>query len=138
MLQSSCRKQSISVIDDVLVEVPQIVTVEKSVEIVDVPVQKQRQVPMMQKVQKFVHVPQVQHIDKIVDVPVQKQRQVPEIQIVQKVAEVPQVQFIDKVVDVPVVKNVEVPFQQVQKMVKVHVIETYEKVMTFLSKFLKS
>merc|ERR1719498_1575908 len=55
-------------------EVPQVQFIDK---VVDIPVQKQRQVPMIQKVQKTVEVPQIQYIDKIVDVPVQKQRQVP-------------------------------------------------------------
>merc|ERR1711881_625512 len=84
------------------VDVPQVQYVDK---VVPVPVQKQRQVPMIQTVQKTVQVPQVQYIDKIVDVPVVKQRQVPMIQKVQRTEEVPQVQYVDRVVDVPVVKQ---------------------------------
>ena len=52
-------------------------------EVVDVPVMLQRQVPVIQKVQKTVEVPQVHYIDEIVDVLV-VQRQVPIIQTVQK------------------------------------------------------
>ena len=43
-----------------MIEVLQIQYIDK---IVDVPVQKQRQVPMVQKVQKSVEVPQIQQED---------------------------------------------------------------------------
>jgi len=46
------------------------------VKIIDMPVQIQRQIPMVQKVKKTVGVPQIQFIDEIVDVPAQEQRQV--------------------------------------------------------------
>ena len=62
-------------------EVPQVHYIAK---VVDVPVVKQRHVPMIQKDQKTVEVPQVQLIEKVVDVPVVKQRQLPSIQKVQK------------------------------------------------------
>ena len=58
-------------------------------QVVDVPVVLQRQVLMIQNVQKIVEVPQVQYIGNIVDVPVATQRQVPTIQTVQKTVEVP-------------------------------------------------
>merc|ERR1712227_1168997 len=61
-----------------------------STKFVEVPIQKERQVPMVQTVQKFVDVPQVQYIDKVVEVPVQKERQVPMVQTVQKFVDVPQ------------------------------------------------
>lgn len=57
--------------------------------IVDVPVQKHRRVPAIQKTTNVVQVFQIHYIDNIVDVPVQKQRQVPMIQKVQKTVEVP-------------------------------------------------
>jgi hypothetical protein len=50
-------------------EVPQIQFID---EVVDVPVQKQRQVPMIMKVQRTVVVPQVEYIDHHVEVPVHK------------------------------------------------------------------
>ena len=52
--------------------------------IADVPVVVQSQVPVIEKLQKTVEVPQVQFIDKVIDVPMQRQAQP-----------------IDKVVDVP-------------------------------------
>ena len=48
--------------------------------IADMPVVVQRQVPVIQKVQKTVEVQQVQHIDMIVDLPVVKRHQEPTIQ----------------------------------------------------------
>ena len=52
------------------VEVPQ---VEYEDKVVEVPVAKQVNVPMVQTVQREVQVPQVQYVDKVVEVPVQKQ-----------------------------------------------------------------
>ena len=43
--------------------------------VVDVPVTKERMVPMIEKVTKTVEVPEVQIIDKVVDVPVTKARE---------------------------------------------------------------
>merc|ERR1719480_232117 len=87
------------------VEIPQVQYVDK---VVDIPVQKQRQVPMVQTVQKTVEIPQIQYID--VPVPVQKQRQVPMVQTVQETVEIPQIQYIDKVVAVPMTKSVRCPW----------------------------
>ena len=78
-------------------------------QILDVPVALQWQVPMVQKVQKTVEVPQVQYIGKIGDVSVVTQGQVPTIQTVQRTVGVPQVQFPDRVVDVPVALQTQVP-----------------------------
>ena len=55
---------------------------------VDVPVMMQRQVLVIQKVQKTVEVPQGQHMDRIVDVTFVLQHQVPTSQTVQKTVEV--------------------------------------------------
>ena len=44
-------------------------------QIADVPVVVQSQVPVIQKMQKTVEVPQVQFIDKVIDVPMQRQAQ---------------------------------------------------------------
>merc|ERR1719220_2979306 len=74
---------------------------------VEVPVQKHVQVPMVTTVQKEVDVPQVQIIDKIVEVPVQKQMQVPMITKVTKEVDVPQSQTIEKIVEVPYIQTVE-------------------------------
>ena len=58
----------------------------------------QRQVPAIQKVQKTVEVPQVQHIDRIMNLPVVKRHQEPTIQTEQKTAEVPDAQNLDQVI----------------------------------------
>ena len=62
----------------------------------------QRQVLVIQRVQRTVDVPLVQYIDRIVDVPVVKQRQALHIQTVQKTLEVPQIQRLHRAVHVPV------------------------------------
>ena len=69
---------------------------------IDVPVVVQRPVPAIQKVQKTVEVPQVQHIDKIMDLPAVKRHQEPTIQTEQKIAEVSDAQNLDQVIDVHV------------------------------------
>ena len=74
----------------------------------DVPVVMQRQVLVIQRVQRTVDVPLVWYIDAIVFVPIVKRRQASPIQTVQKMLEVPpiqrrspdaQPQAVDKVVD---------------------------------------
>ena len=68
--------------------------------VVDMSVQKQRQVPMVQKVQKIVDLPQVEYIDRADDVPVLKQWQVPLIQKVQMIVGIPKMQCNGRVVDI--------------------------------------
>ena len=62
---------------------------------------------------RTVEVPQIQFVDKVVPVvqKVQKQIEMPQFQLVQKMAEVPQVQKVRKMVEVP-------PVQIVQKVVE--------------------
>ena len=87
---------------------------------VDVPIIVQRQVPIVQKVQKTVEVFQTQFINKVVDVPVHMQRQVPAVQVVQKTAEATRIQFIDRAVDIPAEQQRQVPMvQTVQKTVEI-------------------
>merc|ERR1719273_2819188 len=69
--------------------------------VVDIPVVVQRQVPMVQKAQKTVEVPQVQYIDKVVDVPVVRVVDIPQVQVVEKIVDIPQVQVVEKIVEVP-------------------------------------
>ena len=71
-----------------IAEINQVQIIDK---VVDVPVTKERMVPVIEKVTKTVEVPEVQIIDKIVDVPVTKERMVPMIEKVTKTVEVPQV-----------------------------------------------
>jgi hypothetical protein len=85
---------------------------------VEVPVQKQIQVPMVTKVQKMVDVPQVEIVDKIVEVPVDKHRHVPTIMKVQKQVEVPQVHVVQKFVDIPQVETMDKEFAPVPLLVK--------------------
>merc|ERR1711916_74501 len=69
------------------VEVPQLQFIDK---VVDIPVEAQRQIPMVQTVQKTIEIPQLQYIDKVVDVPVVQVVQVPQVQVVEKTVEIPQ------------------------------------------------
>ena len=62
----------------------------------EMPVCVQRQIPMVQAVQKITEIPQLQFPDQVVDVPVMVQRQVPSIETVQKTVEVSQTQSIVK------------------------------------------
>ena len=95
----------------------------------DVPVVVQRQVSIVQKVQKTVAVPQTQFIDKVVDVPAHMRRQVPAMQVVQKNVEVPQIQFIDRTVDIPAVQQRQEPMvQMVQKTVEIPQIQFIDRV----------
>ena len=66
------------------------------------PVVQQRQVPIVQMVQKTMESPQAQFLDEVVGMSVVVQRKVPMIQRVQKTVEVPQIQYVDKIVEAPV------------------------------------
>merc|ERR1712032_721987 len=108
------------------VDVPQVQIIDKTVE---VPVQKQMQVPMVTKVQKEVDVPQIEIVDRHIHIPVQKHRHVPVVQKIQKNVEVTVIETVEKIVDVPVVKQVEVPqIQTIEKIVEVPYIQTMEKI----------
>merc|ERR1711907_634917 len=76
----------------VVVEKPVVEVIDREV---DVPVTRERPVPVVKTVQRTVEVPQTQFIDKIVDVVVERPREVPQIQTVQKIVEVPQVEYVD-------------------------------------------
>merc|ERR1711945_75660 len=62
--------------------------------VVDIPVVAQRQIPMVQTVQKTIEIPQMQYIDKVVDVPVVQVMQVPQVQVVEKTVEIPEIQTV--------------------------------------------
>ena len=53
----------------------------------DVPTTKQRQMPIIQTVQRFMDVMEIQIMDRIVDVPTTKQHQTSMVQAVQRAAE---------------------------------------------------
>merc|ERR1712135_84199 len=71
--------------------VPQLQFIDK---VVDIPVVAQRQIPMVQTVQKTIEIPQLQYVDKVVDVPVVQVVQVPQVQIVEKTVEIPEIQMV--------------------------------------------
>lgn len=74
----------------ILQDVPQIQYVDK---IVDVPIKKQRHVPVLQKVPKLVEVPTLEFVDHVVHVPITQHRHVPVVQSVKKHVEVPVVKY---------------------------------------------
>ena len=80
------------------VQVPQFLN-----EAVDMLDAVQRQVSIVQKIQKVIETSQWQFSNKIDEMPVAVQRQTPMVQTVQKTMRIPQQQCIDKVVDDPVV-----------------------------------
>merc|ERR1711874_306404 len=108
------------------IQVPQLEVVD---EIVHVPVQTRRQVPMVQDVQREIMVPQVEFIDRHTHVPVHTHRHVPMVQEVTREIHVPVIETVEKVVDVPVVKQVTVPqITTVEKVVEVKQKQCVEKV----------
>ena len=58
----------------------------------EIPVVAQRQIPMVQTVQKTLEIPQWHCIDKVVDDPVVQVVHVPQVQIVGKIHEIPEIQ----------------------------------------------
>lgn len=93
-------------------------------------------VPMVQKVQKSIEVPQLQYEDQVVEVPVTKQVHVPLVETVQKSVEVPQVQYEDQVVHVPVQKQVHVPMvQTVQKSIDVPQVQYEDEIVEVRESF---
>ena len=94
----------------------------------DVPVVLQRQVPVIQQVQKTVEIPQVQHTGKIIDVSVATQRGVPTMQAVQKTVDVPQVRFLDPVVDIPVSMQRQAP-RVVEETIDVPISRAKEEIL---------
>ena len=87
----------------------------------------QRQVPVIQQVQKTVEIPQVQYTGKIIDVSVATQRGVPTTQTVQKTAEAPQTQFLHRGEDVPVVMQRQAP-RTVEEIIDVPFSRVTEKI----------
>ena len=61
-----CKRQGLGLTVEKTVEVPQLLSSDK---VVDILVVAQRQIPMVQSVQKTIEIPQLQYIDKVVDVP---------------------------------------------------------------------
>lgn len=88
-------------------------------------VQKYVEVPQIQKIQKFVDVPVTETVDKIIEVPkieiVEEVVEKPIIRKVPRYVEVPQIQKIQKFVDIPVTKEIE-------QIIEIPIIETVEEV----------
>ena len=97
--------------------------VQKTVEGVGVSVALQRQLPTIQTVQKTVEVLQSQYLDRVVEVAMQCQSSMI------RTAEIPQVPFLGRILDVPVVMQGQVPtFQKVQKTVKVAHLQYIDRI----------
>ena len=106
----------------------------------EIPVVAQRQILMVQTVQKTMEIPQLQCDNKMVDNPevpqvhvVKKTVEDPQFEIVQKTVEnpenFPQLLVADKVVDVPVVLVVQAPQVQVsEKTVEISQLQAVEKI----------
>ena len=69
------------------IDVPQVQFLDKAD---DMPVVVQRQIPMVQTVQKTMEIPQLQYCDEVIDVPVVSVVQVPRVWVVKKTVEDPQ------------------------------------------------
>ena len=119
------------------VEVPLVQFLNK---VDEIHVVAQRQILMVQTVQKTMEIPQLQCVNKVVDNPdvpqvhvVKKTVEDPQFEIVQKTVEnsenVPQFLVADKVVDVPVVLVVQAPHLQVsEKTVEISQLQAVEKI----------
>ncbi|GBE62144.1 membrane skeletal protein, putative [Babesia ovata] len=98
------------IIEEKIVEVPEIQYVDKYVD-VDVPVVKYKPVYVKKEVvvEKFKHVPRVVYEDKIVEVPqikyVEKEVEVPQVVVKEKIVEEPKIMIVEHVIPVLKVKK---------------------------------
>ena len=99
--------RSIDLMKDVPVVMQQQMPVQKTAEtsqlhfpnkVDEMPVAVQRQVPMVQTVQKMMEIPQPECIDTVIDDPVV---QVPQMRVMDKTVEGPQLQIIEQIVEIP-------------------------------------
>ena len=108
------------------IEVPQFLN-----EAVDMLDAVQRQVSMVQKIQKIIETSRLQFLNKVDETPVAVQRQNHMVQTFQMPMETPQLPCIDKVVDVPVATQqvVHVPQERVvEKIVEIPQVQIVEKI----------
>ena len=70
----------------------------------EVPVGVQRQIPMVQAVQKTMEIPQLQCVDEAIDGTVV---QVPRVQVVEKTVEGPQLQIVEQIVETPETQTIQ-------------------------------
>ena len=68
---------------------------------IEIPVVAQRQISMVQTVQKSIEIPQLQYCDDVIDVPVVSVVQVPRVRVVKKTVEDPQFEIAEKTVENP-------------------------------------
>ena len=80
------------------VEVPEVPLSQFTDKVIDKPVVAQRQIPMVQAVQKTMEIPQLQYVDETTDDPAV---QVPRAQVVEKTVGIPQFQIVEKTVEAP-------------------------------------
>jgi len=132
------------------VDVPQVNYID---EFIDVPVTRNRHVPVLQKVpriievvqEKVVEVPRIIEetmvlhpnddvppnaiIDRFVDIPVIKEVQVPAVTKITKEIFVPIIEIIEKIIDIPVVVLVALPVTHtIERFVEVPIVQSTERV----------
>ena len=83
------------------VEVPKMQFLNK---VDEVPVGVQRQIPMVQAVQKTMEIPQLQCVDEAIDGTVV---QVPRVQVVEKTVGIPQLQIVEKTAEAPQTQTIQ-------------------------------
>ena len=92
------------VVNTVEAEVPLSQFIDKAVEI---PVVAQRQISMVQTVQKSIEIPQLQYCDEVINVPVVSVVQVPRVCVVKKTVEDPQFEIVEKTVEDPETQTIQ-------------------------------
>ena len=92
------------VVNTVEAEVPLSQFIDQAVEI---PVVAQRQISMVQTIQKSVEIHQSQYCDDVIDVPVVSVVQVPRVWVVKKTVEDPQFQIVEKTVENPETQTIQ-------------------------------
>ena len=86
------------------VEVPEVPPLQFTDKVIDKPVVAQRQIPMVQAVQKTMEVPQLQCVDEAIDGTVV---QAPRVQVVEKTVEGPQLQIVEQIIETPETQTIQ-------------------------------
>ena len=74
--------------------------------VLDVPVVVQRQISMVQTVQKTKEIPQLQCVDNVVDGPVAHVEHVPQTHVVEKTVEISQLDVVEKTAEIPEIQTI--------------------------------
>ena len=111
--QIPCTNKVVDLMKDVLVVMQQQMPVQKTAEtsqlqfpnkVDEMPVAVQRQIPMVQTVQKTMEIPQLQCIDKVVD---DRVVQIPQRQVVETTVGGPQLQIVEQIVETPETQTIQ-------------------------------